>query len=299
MQATFKMLDFWCTAVGARRVSSTFSQLESRRQLISITGSVIHVAMPLAGTQQPAVGSRVLLGGQHRATVRYVGPVEGQEGAWVGIEYDEAGRGKHDGSHGGRRYFECAQGQPAGSFVRLGKFAEAAYAGRSLLAAAAERYGGGDDGEGSPTGSDGGPPRPAGEAAAAAAALYVTTSGNRRVAVEVVAPPDASRGRGAGGAAAAVAVLAQQGISSLVRRKCDAVAADLKTVQQTRQLNTGCARAVQMFHQCAAAHVRPLRSPVSCRRRVLLPLPHAGRGGGGAGAAALPGRPGPQRQPDC
>ena len=40
-------------------------------------------------------------------TVRHVGPVEGTKGDWLGVEWDEPSRGKHDGSHGGVRYFEC------------------------------------------------------------------------------------------------------------------------------------------------------------------------------------------------
>ncbi|KAI7835571.1 hypothetical protein COHA_010532 [Chlorella ohadii] len=35
-----------------------------------------------AGTPPPPLGSRVLLGGRHAATVRYVGPVDGQSGTW-------------------------------------------------------------------------------------------------------------------------------------------------------------------------------------------------------------------------
>ena len=168
-----------------------------------------------AEAHQPSPGARVLLGGKHRATVRYVGAIDGQQGTWVGIEYDEAGKGKHDGSHGGRRYFSCAHDPTAGSFVRLAKFLEAADFGRSLLAAAQERYG-----LGGATGA-------AGQLAGASAAsepqeeLYVSTTSNRRVAVELVLSEAASaagrRLSGAGGAAALAAVLVQQSISSLVR----------------------------------------------------------------------------------
>ena len=40
-------------------------------------------------------------------TVRYVGTIEATKGDWLGVEWDEPGRGKHDGSHKGIRYFEC------------------------------------------------------------------------------------------------------------------------------------------------------------------------------------------------
>lgn len=48
-------------------------------------------------------------------TVRYVGPVEGTKGDWLGVEWDEPGRGKHDGSHNGVRYFECRSGTNSSS----------------------------------------------------------------------------------------------------------------------------------------------------------------------------------------
>lgn len=50
-----------------------------------------------------AAGHRARVGA-HRATVRYVGSVQGQEGQWVGLEWDEAGRGKHDGTVDGTRW---------------------------------------------------------------------------------------------------------------------------------------------------------------------------------------------------
>ena len=40
-------------------------------------------------------------------TVRYIGPVEGTGNEWLGIEWDDPSRGKHDGSHKGKRYFKC------------------------------------------------------------------------------------------------------------------------------------------------------------------------------------------------
>ena len=43
-------------------------------------------------------------------TVRYVGPVEGTTKEWIGVEWDEPSRGKHNGQHLGIRYFECEAG---------------------------------------------------------------------------------------------------------------------------------------------------------------------------------------------
>lgn len=71
------------------------------------------------------VGARVSVG-RNIATVRYVGPIRGRNEEWVGFEWDDPGRGKHDGSHEGVRYFTCAYHPNAGSFVRLTKLLEAA-----------------------------------------------------------------------------------------------------------------------------------------------------------------------------
>ena len=67
------------------------------------------------------IGSRVLVAPENDvATVRYVGAVAGTDGEWVGVEFDTAGRGKHDGMHQGTRYFTCsaAAGAQAAAFVR-------------------------------------------------------------------------------------------------------------------------------------------------------------------------------------
>ncbi len=65
----------------------------------------------------PAVGTRVLVEPDGDiATVRFCGDVAGTDGAWVGVEFDALGRGKHDGTHEGVRYFACAPG--VGAFVR-------------------------------------------------------------------------------------------------------------------------------------------------------------------------------------
>ncbi|XP_034381852.1 tubulin-specific chaperone E [Cyclopterus lumpus] len=66
-----------------------------------------------------SAGRRVSCDGE-RATVRYVGPVPPTAGLWLGVEWDNPERGKHDGSHGGVRYFTCRHPE-GGSFVRPAK----------------------------------------------------------------------------------------------------------------------------------------------------------------------------------
>ena len=39
-----------------------------------------------------------------RGTVRYVGEVAGTKGEWIGVEWDDEGRGRHDGTHDGKRF---------------------------------------------------------------------------------------------------------------------------------------------------------------------------------------------------
>ncbi|KAK4156918.1 HotDog domain-containing protein [Chaetomidium leptoderma] len=52
-------------------------------------------------------------------TVRYVGEVAGATGSWLGVEWDDPSRGKHDGQHKGVRYFSCnSKSRTAASFVR-------------------------------------------------------------------------------------------------------------------------------------------------------------------------------------
>ena len=88
-----------------------------------------------------AIGTRLIVG-HHRATVRYVGQVDNQTGTWVGLEWDDPTRGKHDGTHGGKRYFTCSRHHTlaAATFVRLHKLFETADFGRTLDSAIQERY---------------------------------------------------------------------------------------------------------------------------------------------------------------
>lgn len=53
---------------------------------------------------------------QRIGTVKYVGPVEGYSGNWVGVDWDNAD-GKHDGSVNGVQYFRATFDKSA-SFIR-------------------------------------------------------------------------------------------------------------------------------------------------------------------------------------
>ncbi|KAL3122898.1 hypothetical protein niasHT_010298 [Heterodera trifolii] len=63
------------------------------------------------------INQRVVLNGS-KGVVRYLGPVEGTAGQWVGVDWDDPTRGKHDGrTRDGRRYFTATAASSA-SFVR-------------------------------------------------------------------------------------------------------------------------------------------------------------------------------------
>lgn len=54
----------------------------------------------------PAVGTRISLAGS-RGTIRFVGHVNNAQGVWLGVEWDEPDRGKHNGVKEGKQYFSC------------------------------------------------------------------------------------------------------------------------------------------------------------------------------------------------
>lgn len=88
------------------------------------------------------VGERVAVG-RHRATVRYVGPAPGGGGgdAWVGLEWDELERGKHDGEVKGVRLFRCVSPGARASLVRSTRLEKEAVRGEWVGDAVRERYG--------------------------------------------------------------------------------------------------------------------------------------------------------------
>ncbi|XP_029056552.2 tubulin-specific chaperone E isoform X1 [Osmia bicornis bicornis] len=65
------------------------------------------------------VGSRIECDG-HQGTVKYCGPVGDTKGLWLGIDWDDPTRGKHNGTYEGIKYFK-ARHSTSGSFIRPGK----------------------------------------------------------------------------------------------------------------------------------------------------------------------------------
>jgi len=65
------------------------------------------------------IGDRVDVNGEI-ATIKFLGSVPPFEGEWVGVEWDNEKRGKHNGSKNGIQYFTC-KSQTGGSFVRRHK----------------------------------------------------------------------------------------------------------------------------------------------------------------------------------
>jgi dynactin complex subunit len=54
----------------------------------------------------PTIGRRFNLAG-YLGTVNFVGSVDNTSGIWLGVEWDDPSRGKHDGVKDGKRYFTC------------------------------------------------------------------------------------------------------------------------------------------------------------------------------------------------
>ncbi|NWX60034.1 TBCE protein, partial [Promerops cafer] len=88
-----------------------------------------------AGVPPDALGRRVACG-TDCGTVRYVGSVSRTAGIWLGVEWDDPQRGKHDGSYEGTQYFKCRHPK-GGSFIRPNK----ANFGVDFLTAVKDRYG--------------------------------------------------------------------------------------------------------------------------------------------------------------
>lgn len=67
---------------------------------------------------EPYIGQRRSYAGA-LCTVRYIGPLPSTKGDWLGVEWDDVTRGKHDGQYEGKRVFQCLSSSlTAASFIR-------------------------------------------------------------------------------------------------------------------------------------------------------------------------------------
>ncbi|CAJ0958308.1 unnamed protein product, partial [Mesorhabditis belari] len=92
----------------------------------------------------PSAGDRITKIGQvdERGSVRYVGLVDGQKGTWIGVEWDNPSRGRHNGTIEGKTYFQTEH-PTGGSFIKTNVID----CGRDLLDQIRERYEINDDEE--------------------------------------------------------------------------------------------------------------------------------------------------------
>ncbi|XP_026764914.2 tubulin-specific chaperone E [Galleria mellonella] len=68
---------------------------------------------------QVYIGCRIKCGDEF-GTVKFIGEVQGYQGVWYGVEWDNPARGKHDGSVDDVQYFKTSK-PGAGSFIRPNK----------------------------------------------------------------------------------------------------------------------------------------------------------------------------------
>jgi tubulin-specific chaperone E len=82
-------------------------------------------------------GNRLSFNGAS-CTVRYSGPLPDQTGDWLGVEWDDPERGKHDGQYKGKRLFETLSSSPTcASFIQATRAADKP---RSFLEALRYKY---------------------------------------------------------------------------------------------------------------------------------------------------------------
>ncbi|KAJ1666285.1 hypothetical protein IW140_006023 [Coemansia sp. RSA 1813] len=83
------------------------------------------------------VGRWLCVDGNH-GIVRYIGPVDGTRGEWLGIEWADPQKGKHRGTKDGKQYFVCTlSAKTKGSFIRN---VDRIDWGQTVLEAARARY---------------------------------------------------------------------------------------------------------------------------------------------------------------
>lgn len=54
-----------------------------------------------------SVGCRIEAPGGYKGTVKYIGEVVNTNGKWLGVDWDDPCRGKHNGTHENVKYFDA------------------------------------------------------------------------------------------------------------------------------------------------------------------------------------------------
>lgn len=72
----------------------------------------------------------------YMGTIKYIGPVTGYKGLWLGIDWDDTTRGKHNGAVDQVEYFKASHLR-SGSFIRC----EKANFGQTIVSAIFSKYG--------------------------------------------------------------------------------------------------------------------------------------------------------------
>lgn len=68
------------------------------------TKTLAYFSTPAMSVRIPSPGDRISVNGAY-GTVLYVGSVQGTKGTWLGVDWDDVTRGKHDGSKDRVKYF--------------------------------------------------------------------------------------------------------------------------------------------------------------------------------------------------
>ncbi|XP_012135137.2 glyoxalase 1 [Megachile rotundata] len=80
---------------------------------------IYYIEVSMVEDKKYEIGSRIECDG-YRGTLKYCGPVGDTKGLWLGIDWDDPTRGKHNGTYEGIEYFK-ARHPTSGSFIRPGK----------------------------------------------------------------------------------------------------------------------------------------------------------------------------------
>ncbi|EFA77780.1 tubulin binding cofactor E [Heterostelium album PN500] len=76
---------------------------------------------------QIKVGDRILSDDGYHGTVMYIGDVDGFQGMWYGLCWDDPTRGKHRGTIKDRTYFQCPYHNSSASFMKIDKLTRGIY----------------------------------------------------------------------------------------------------------------------------------------------------------------------------